>query len=347
MPLPLSVLDLAPVSSGDQPGQALRRTLDLARAADRLGYTRYWLAEHHNTGTFASTATELLIALVARETTRIRVGSGGIMLPNHAPLRVAENFKTLEAFYPGRIDLALGRAPGTDGVTALALRRSAQALRADDFPEQIHELRAFAGEARFPDGHPFARVRATPDGVPLPPLWLLGSSTYGAALAARLGLGFAFAYHFSPDAAGMAMRSYREQFVPSEHLARPHAILAVSVMVAETRERAEALARTQEHLTLGIRGGRDLPLVSPEEALTRPLTPQEQEVARYGRALLVHGTPDEVRVRLEDLAGRYGADELMITSNIHDHEERVRSYELLAGAFGLPARTEGRVSAPA
>ncbi|WP_026332616.1 LLM class flavin-dependent oxidoreductase [Deinococcus apachensis] len=335
MPLLLSVLDLAPVSAGSPPGQALHNTLDLARRVDRLGYTRYWLAEHHNTGTFNSTATDILIALVARETQTIRVGSGGIMLPNHAPLRVAENFKTLEALFPGRIDLALGRAPGTDQVTAFALRRSLEALQADDFPEQIHALRAFAGEEMFPPEHPFRRVRATPDGVPLPPLWLLGSSTYGAQLAAQLGLGYAFAYHFSPEAAQRAMWLYRERFTPSDQLAQPHAILAVSVMVARTRERAEALARTQEQLTVGIRTGRDLPLVSPEEALQRPMTPQEQGVARLGRNLLVYGTPDEVKARLEELASRFEADELMVTSNIHSHEERVESYELLADAFNL------------
>ncbi len=335
MTLPLSILDLAPVSSGESGAQALRHSLDLARVADKLGYTRYWLAEHHNTSTFVSAATEILIALVARETERIRVGSGGIMLPNHAPLKVAENFRTLEALFPGRIDLALGRAPGTDGVTALALRRSVEALTADDFPQQIQEVQAFAGEGTFPEGHPFGRVRATPQDAPLPPVWLLGSSTYGAQLAARLGKGYAFAYHFSPDAARAAMRIYREQFVPSQALREPHAILAVSAAVADTQGRAEELALTQERLFVNIRSGRGGPLVSPEEARQRPLTPEERPLAEYGRSLLVHGTPEVVRAQLEDLAAQFGADELMVTSNIHSHAERVRSYELLAQVFEL------------
>ena len=335
MPLPLSILDLAPVSSGESGAQALRNSLDLARHAERLGYTRYWLAEHHNTSTFSSAATEILIALIARETRHIRVGSGGIMLPNHSPLKVAENFRTLEALFPGRIDLALGRAPGTDQITAVALRRSVEALAADDFPEQIQEVQAFAGEGSFPEGHPFGKVRATPQGVPLPPIWLLGSSTYGAQLAARLGKGYAFAYHFSPDAATAAMRAYREQFTSSAGLREPYAILAVSAAVAQTPERARELARTQERLSVNIRTGRGGPLVSPEEALRLPFAPEERQLAEYGRSLLVYGTPEVVRARLEGLAAQLGADELMVTSNIHAHAERVRSYELLAEVFEL------------
>ncbi|HEX8826232.1 MAG TPA: LLM class flavin-dependent oxidoreductase [Archangium sp.] len=335
MPLPLSILDLIPVGSGSSGPQALRNTFDLARRADALGYTRYWLAEHHNTRGFASSAPELMIALVARETERIRVGSGGIMLPNHSPLKVAETFRTLEALYPGRIDLGLGRAPGTDQLTAFALRRSQEAMSADDFPEQLQELRAYAGEGDFLAGSALGRVRATPDDVPLPPLWLLGSSGFGARLAAKLGRGFAFAFHFSPEAALPAMQAYRQGFQPSEHLDKPHAILAVSVVCADTDERAEELARTHDLLWVSIAKGQTGPIPSPEEARDYPYTPLDLERIRGSRSMLVVGTPERVRARLEALATQMGADELMITSHIHGHAERVHSYELLAKAFDL------------
>jgi luciferase family oxidoreductase group 1 len=338
MALPLSLLDLIPVGSGSSGPQALRNSIDLARRADALGYTRYWVAEHHNTQGLASSAPELMIGVLARETRHLRVGSGGIMLPNHSPLKVAENFLTLEALYPGRIDLGLGRAPGTDRITALALRRSVEALGADDFPEQLQLLRAFAGEAEFPADDLFARVRASPPGVPLPPIWLLGSSDFGARLAAKLGRGFAFAYHFSPDMALPAMHAYRDTFQPSEYLARPHAILGVSVVCAETEERAEELATTHDLLWVNIRNGRTGPIPSPEEARAYPYTPFELQQVRASRSMLVVGTPERVRSRLLELAEKMGADELMVTSHIHSHAARVRSYELLAEAFDLPRR---------
>lgn len=337
MNLPLSVLDLVPVSKGSSGPQAIRNSINLARRTEALGYTRYWIAEHHNTSGLASAATELLIGAVARETTRIRVGSGGIMLPNHAPLRIAENFLTLEALYPGRIDLGLGRAPGTDQVTALALRRSTELLGADDFPQQIRALQAFAGEESFPDGHPFTKVTASPPGVPLPPLWLLGSSTYGAELAAQLGRGYAFAFHFSPHAAAPAMQVYRQGFRPSKHLAQPHAILGVSVICADTEERAEELARVHDLLWIRIRKGERDAFPTPEEARDYPYTPGERQMAQASREMLVWGIPERVRTRLLELAQRLQADELMITSHIASHEERVRSYELLSDAFGLVA----------
>jgi luciferase family oxidoreductase group 1 len=338
MALPLSILDLIPVGSGSTGPQALRNSIDLARRADTLGYTRYWVAEHHNTQGLASSAPEIMIGLLARETQHLRIGSGGIMLPNHSPLKVAENFLTLEALYPGRIDLGLGRAPGTDRVTALALRRSVEALSADDFPEQLQLLRAFAGEAEFPENDLFARVRASPPGVPLPPIWLLGSSDFGARLAAALGRGYAFAYHFSPEMAVPAMRMYRELFQPSEYLARPYAILGVSVVCAETEERAEELALTHDLLWVNIRNGRTGPIPSPEEARAYPYTPFELQQVRASRSMLVVGSPESVRARLLELAQKMGADELMVTSHIHSHAARVRSYELLAEAFGLPRR---------
>ena len=338
MTIPLSVLDLVPVASGTGAAQALRNSTDLARLADDLGFTRYWIAEHHNTSGFASSATEILISVLARETQRIRVGSGGIMLPNHSPLKVAENFLTLEALYPGRIDLGLGRAPGTDQLTALALRRATELLGADDFPQQIEMLRAYAGEASFPDGHPLARVMASPVGVPLPPIWLLGSSTYGAQLAARLGRGYAFAYHFSPDHAVPAMRAYREGFRPSEHLPEPHAILGVAVVCAETDERANQLARTHDLLWIRIRRGERGPLPTAEEAEAYDFSPEEMQLVEASRRMLVWGSPTTVSRRLQELAGELQADELMVTSHIASHEERLRSYRLLAEAFELAGR---------
>ena len=335
MPLPLSVLDLVPVASDATSPQALRHMLDLARLTDRLGYRRYWIAEHHSTDGFASSATAVLIGAVARETERIRVGSGGVMLPNHAPLAVAEAYLTLHALHPGRIDLGLGRAPGTDPRTALALRGSADRLGADDFPRQLAELEAFAGSGDgFPSGHPFERVSAGFPDVDLPPIWLLGSSTFGAQLAAAQGRGFAFAHHFSPDHAPAAMRAYRTGFRPSAGMEAPHAILAVSVVCAETEERADELARTHDLLWVRLRKGERGPLPTPKEAAAYPYTAADREVAEASRRMLIWGTPDTVRDRLNDLATTLQADELMIASHVASPQERLRGYELLAEAFG-------------
>src|ERR687891_376637 len=237
----LSILDVSPVSSGLNGAQALRNTLELARLADRLGYERYWLAEHHNLPSIASSAPEIMIGHVAGVTQKIRVGAGGIMLPNHAPLKVAETFRVLEALHPGRIDLGIRRAPGTDPVTATALRRSEDGLGADDFPERFGELLAFSGDG-FPKDHPFRSVVAMPSDIGLPPIWLLGSSGYSAKAAGELGLGYAFASHFSPTDPAPAMRAYRESFEPSESFERPSAVLAVAPTCAATRERAKGPA---------------------------------------------------------------------------------------------------------
>ena len=334
MALPLSILDLSPIPSGSTASQALRNTIDLARLADRLGYTRYWLAEHHNIPGVASSAPEIVIGAVARETTRLRIGSGGIMLPNHTPLKVVETFRVLEALYPGRIDLGIGRAPGTDQLTALALRRSKEALGADDFPAQLGELLAFAAD-RFPEGHPFQAVHAVPVDVALPPIWLLGSSDYSAQVAAMLGVGFAFARHISPDGAVEAMRLYRERFSPSEHLQAPRAILTVSVICADTDERAEELVWSAGLSFLRLRTGRPGLLPSPEEAMAYPYTPLERAQVLASRARHVYGSPTTVRARLDELIAETGADELMVTSTIYAHAERLHSYELLAELFGL------------
>lgn len=335
MALPLSVLDLSPIGTGSTAGQALKNTIDLARLADRLGFTRYWLAEHHNMPGLASSAPEIVIGAVARETTRLRIGSGGIMLPNHAPLKVVETFRILEALYPGRIDLGLGRAPGTDQLTALALRRSKEALGADDFPAQLGELLAFAAD-RFPDGHPFQAVRAAPVDVALPPIWLLGSSDYSAQVAAAIGVGFAFARHINPDGAVEAIRLYHEQFTPSDALPEPRTVLTVSVICADTIERADTLASSSALSFLRLRSGQPGLLPSPEEAAAYPYTPLERMQIEAARTRTIIGDPMMVHARLDELIAQTGANELMVTTMIHAHAERLHSYELLAEMFDLP-----------
>lgn len=335
MSFSLSVLDLSPLSSGSTGRQALLNSLDLARHVDGLGYNRYWVSEHHNLPSVVSTAPEVLIGHLANVTRHLRVGSGGIMLPNHAPLRIAEAFRTLEAFHPGRIDLGLGRAPGSDGRAALALRR-AKSGTGDDFPELLEELLAFGGQTPFPPDHPLRTVRALPDDVPLPPLWLLGSSDYGARLAARMGFGYAFAHHFSADWVGPATRAYREEFRPAPgRLERPHLIVTVSALVAPTDAEADRLAGTLDLWAIRRAQGHFAPLPSLEEAQAHPWTSGERAfVADYRRKVFVGGS-QTVHARLRDLVAQTGADELMVTTMAHDHALRKRSYTLLAEAFGL------------
>jgi luciferase family oxidoreductase group 1 len=330
----LSVLDVSPVSSGSNGAQALRNTLELARLADRLGYERYWLAEHHNLPTIASSAPEIMIGHVANATERMRVGAGGIMLPNHAPLKVAETFRVLEALHPERIDLGIGRAPGTDPVTATALRRSLGGIGAEDFPQQFGELLAFAGDG-FPEDHPFRSVVAMPSDVRLPPIWLLGSSGYSAQAAGEMGLGYAFAAHFSPADPAPAMRAYRESFEPSVDFEHPSAILAVAVICGESDEHAERLASSMELAWVRMRSGQPGPLPSLEEARTYPYTPAERRLADAYRSMQVAGDLRTVQARIEELAERTAADEVMVTTNVYDHAERLRSYERLAEVFGM------------
>src|ERR1043166_3235206 len=262
----LSVLDLSPVTTATPPAAALNNTLDLARFVDGLGYTRYWLAEHHNLPTIASSAPDIMIGQVAAVTRHMRVGSGGVMLPNHAPLMVMERFKVLEALFPGRIDLGLGRAPGTDQITSLALRRRQDTTgEQDDFLDRFQEMLLFESKG-FPPNHPFSKVAAMPSDVPLPPIWLLGSSGYSAELAAAVGMGFSFAHHFATHDALSAMRSYRERFRPSAARAEPYAILAVHVVGADTTEEAERLAATVDLNFVRRARGEYAPLASPEEA---------------------------------------------------------------------------------
>lgn len=330
----ISFLDLSPVAAGRSEADALAETVELARHAESLGAHRYWLAEHHGGAMVASSAPEILIARVAAATDRIRVGSGGMMLPNHAPLHVAEQFKVLEALYPDRIDLGIGRAPGTDQLTALALRRSVEALRGDDFPQRLGEMLAFAGEQVFPVGHPFASVRAAPDGVSLPPVFLLGSSEFSAQLAAAAGLGFAFAAHIGPAFTIDALRAYRAEFKSSARFPEPYAILAHGVVCAETDAEAQRLAAPARVAFRRLRAGAPTPLPSVEDALLEDSPPRPSSKGVEGLRILI-GSPLTVRELAGELLERSGADELMAMSNLHGFEDRKRSCSLLADAFDL------------
>jgi luciferase family oxidoreductase group 1 len=333
--IPLSVLDLSPITTATPGAAALRNTLDLARLADQLGFTRYWVAEHHNLPSIASSAPDIMIGRIAAQTQRIRVGSGGVMLPNHAPLMVAERFKMLEALFPGRIDLGIGRAPGTDQVTSLALRRRQDIRDDDDFLDRFQEL-LLIERGGYAPGHPFRNVRAMPDDVALPPIFLLGSSDYSAALAAAAGLGFAFAHHFANHDAVAAMTDYRRRFKPST-LDKPYAILAVHAILADSDAEAERLATTVDLNSVRRARGEYLPLASPEEAAARSYSDAEREQIRRGRGRLFVGAPTTVRERLTPLIETTRADELMVTTMIYDHGARRRSYELLAQTFMPPA----------
>jgi luciferase family oxidoreductase group 1 len=326
----LSVLDLSPVPAGSTASQALRNTLDLARHAERLGLARYWLAEHHNAGGLASSCPEVLIAAVAAATSTIRVGSGGIMLPNHSPLKVAETFRVLSALHPDRIDLGVGRAPGTDKATALALRRSPLLLGSDGFPEQVVELLRLLASDPDP-ATPFGPVKAAPIGVPAPEVHLLGASVESAAHAGKLGLGYAYAHHFAPSGASRALAAYREAFVPGVLGGACHAIVAVAIVCGESDAHAEELARSGDLSWLRFgQGLRDLPLPSVEEARAYSFDADEETLRVLGRARLIVGGKERVAGALEALVARSGADEIMATIAIHDHEERKRAYERVA-----------------
>lgn len=328
MPIPLSVLDLAPVPTGTGASVALRRTVELARTAERLGFARHWFAEHHSMPSVASSAPEILIAHVAAHTESIRVGSGGIMLPNHIPLKLAEVIHTLCALYPDRIDLGLGRAPGSDPNASRALR----AFDGEAFPSLLAELLAFS-RGELPQDHPLRSVMVMPNDVGLAPIWLLGSSGASASMAGQRGMGYSFASHFSPTPAAPALKTYRDHFQPSPDFPEPHAILCVSVVCADTAEEADYLATTGDLMRIRLRRGEFKPLPSPEEALAYPHTQAERITVKAFRELNIVGTPDTVRTEIETRARNCGADEVMIASNIFDHQARLRSYELVAQAF--------------
>ncbi len=331
MTLSLSALDLVPLGTGSTSAEALKSAVEIARTVERLGFARLWYAEHHNMPGIATTSPEILIAHIAQVTSAIRVGAGGVMLPNHSSLKVAETYRLLEALHPGRIDLGIGRAPGTDPLTALALRRSRSAPLADDFLTQLGELMGW-GDGSLPATHPFAKIRAMPDDVALPPLWLLGSTDYSANLAAELGVGFAFAGHFSQDAPEGPMRLYRERFRPGA-LARPHAILALSVFCAETEEAAEHMASSVLLSFAQLRAGRAGRMPSPEEALAHVYTPEEQATVSVFRRLQIVGTPERVRAGILRVAERTAADEIMLATHAFDAAARIRSFELVGAAL--------------
>lgn len=326
--LPLSVLDLVPIAEGSTGSEAMRNSLELARLAEELGYTRYWFAEHHGMASIASSAPEILIARTAAATSHIRVGSGGIMLQNHVPLKAAEAFHTLEALFPGRIDLGIGRAPGTDPRTSQALRP----FDPEHFPQHLGELIGLS-RGTLPLEHPFHGVRVIPSEVPLPPIWMLGSSGGSARLAGELGLGYSFARHFSPAPAQPAIATYRAAFRPSENFPRPHVILGIAVVCAETDERAYYLATSMDLMWARVHRGEFRPIPSPEVASTYPYTPQDRVVVDRYRQLVFVGSPTTVRRRIEAAVEEAGADEVIVTSTIFDHADRLESYRLLAGAF--------------
>jgi luciferase family oxidoreductase group 1 len=322
---PFSVLDLSPITEGGSAAAALDNTLDLARHAERWGYTRYWLAEHHNMPAVASAATAVVIAHVAAGTSSIRVGAGGIMLPNHAPLVIAEQFGTLESLFPGRIDLGVGRAPGSDPITALALRRN---INLDSFPQDVAELVAF-----FREPAPGQRVKAIPGAGLNVPIWILGSSLFGAHLAADLGLPFAFASHFAPAQMTQAIEIYRTRFRPSERLEASRLMLGLNVVAANTDREARYLFTSHEQVFLSLRRGQLRPLPSPvdPDSFDAQLTPLERAELQHTLSSAVVGGPETVRGGVTDFIERTGADELIVTGQIFDHAARLRSYELLAG----------------
>ena len=328
----LSVLDLAPVPQGSDAATALRGSVALAQLAERLGYRRLWVAEHHNMPGIASSSPPVLIAHLAASTSTLTLGAGGVMLPNHSSLVVAEQFGMLEALHPGRIDLGIGRAPGTDPVTAAALRRNVGANAVDEFPEQLRDLFAY-----FEGTHP--RITAVPGRGYRPAVWMLGSSDYSAQAAAVLGLPFSFAHHFASHGTLAALDVYRSAFRPSAELERPYAMIGVPVICAETSARARWLAGPSSLSFVRLRQGRPTRLPTPEEAAEHVFTPFEKELLRSWEAPLIVGDPDEVRAGLAELAAQTGVDELMITTMVHGAADRLRSYELVAEAahLGIPA----------
>lgn len=339
-PVPLSVLDLANVGAGHTSGDALRATVETARLAERRGFTRYWIAEHHSMPGVASSSPAVILAHLAARTDRIRLGSGGVMLPNHPPLVIAEQFGTLEAFAPGRIDLGLGRAPGTDGATAAALRRTDRLQEgAEEFPQQLAELTRFLDDG-FPDGHRYSRIHAVPGPVQgevsRPPVWLLGSSGFSARLAGRLGLPFAFAHHFSAANTLPALELYRETFSPSAVLEEPYVVIGAAALAADDEREAHRQVLTGALAMLRLRKGRPGLVPTPEEAEAYAFSAVERDFLDGWLGNVTYGTPDAVRDGLDALAKRTGADELMLTANVHTPSARVRSVELVADAYAMP-----------
>jgi len=330
----LSILDQSPVRRGQPPAEAVHETLKLAQAADRLGYSRYWMSEHHNTGGLASATPEILIAEVAMRTERIRVGSAGVMLSHYSPLKVAETFRMLEALHPGRIDLGVGRAPGSDGKTALALAHGPGQLGIEHYPDQLMDLYGYlAGD--LPPDHAFHDVRAIPAGPTLPELWLLGSSDASAQYAAELGWSFCYAHFINPYGGQRALNLYRNRFTPSPFLAAPRASLALSATCADSTAEAKRLSYSRWWWRIGGRRGGPSGLIPPEEAMEADYTPEERDYLDHQKRESIYGDPASVRERLEAVAIEFSVDELVVVTITYDFAARVHSYELLAKAFGL------------
>ena len=339
MELTLGVLDQSPIREGGTAAQALAETLELARATERLGYSRYWLAEHHNSRGLASSAPEVLIARVAAETSTMRIGSGGVMLSHYAPLKVAENFRTLETLYPGRIDMGVGRAPGSDGRTAQALTHGPGALGIQHYPAQVADLLRFVSD-ELPEGHYFTGIHASPLGPTVPEPWVLGSSLESASLAAEFGLPFSFAHFINEAWAGEAITLYHRIFRASAWLDEPKVSVGVSVICADTDERAEELAMSRWLWRLRNRQGRAYGVPSVESAQAEVLNEAERDYVRFQEANALVGSPERVKERMEALAADLDADEFIVVTITHDFADRLRSYELLAEAFGLEGRAD-------
>ena len=339
MELTLGVLDQSPIREGGTAAQALAETLELARATERLGYSRYWLAEHHNSRGLASSAPEVLIARVAAETSTMRIGSGGVMLSHYAPLKVAENFRTLETLYPGRIDMGVGRAPGSDGRTAQALTHGPGALGIQHYPAQVADLLRFVSD-ELPEGHYFTGIHASPLGPTVPEPWVLGSSLESASLAAEFGLPFSFAHFINEAWAGEAITLYQRIFRASAWLDEPKVSVGVSVICADTDERAEELAMSRWLWRLRNRQGRAYGVPSVESAQAEVLNEAERDYVRFQEANALVGSPERVKERMEALAADLDADEFIVVTITYDFADRLRSYELLAEAFGLEGRAD-------
>ncbi len=335
----LSVLDQSPVRKDGNAAQAVAETIALAKACEALSYHRYWLAEHHNTGSFAGSAPEVLIARVAAETSRIRVGSGGVMLSHYSPLKVAEQFRMLELLSPGRIDLGVGRAPGSDQRTAQALQAGPQGWGIDAFPSQVFLLKQFlddaSGVADLPDDHPYRGIHAMPRGLTRPQMWMLGSGIHSAVYAAEMGLPFSHAYFISPEGSMDAVDAYRERFKPSSWCETPTISMGVAALAAETEEDARRLSACRNLWVVRLLSGNPIAFPSPEEALATPLDDRERALLKTVEARSVVGTPDQVKAKLMSLAERHGAEELVIVTITYDYASRLRSYELLAKEFGI------------
>ncbi len=336
MAMRLSILDQSPIISGHTPAQAVHETIRLAQAAEKLGYQRYWLAEHHSVAALADPCPEILVTRVAAATSTIRVGTGGVLLPYYSPFKVAEQFRMLEALYPGRIDLGIGRAPGGDQRTAMAMGEG-RYPGAEHFPEQVQYLVAYLDDA-LPAEHPFADVKAMPAGPAAPPVWLLGSSDYSGALAAQLGLRFAFAHFINPHGGDAVMREYKRRYQPSVREPMAHALLTVFVICAETGAEAERLAASIDLRRLNMEYGVNAPVPTCEEAARYPYTDADRQRIARQRRRLVLGAPESVRSRLVELQSAYGADELMVITITGDYASRLASYELVADACGLCQR---------